>query len=125
MIPKTFDASFSQVKELAARFSANESAYLSQKYQEAEVRQDFLDKFWIALGWDVHHEEHPNPYEREVRIEKSVMVENRGKRADYAFFTSPNFLQARFMAEATRSTKMPSVRRRGCRRCRQASCSRL
>jgi type I restriction-modification system DNA methylase subunit len=105
MIPKTFEDSFLQVKELAARFGANESAFLSPRYQEAEVRQDFLDKFWVALGWDVHHEEHPNPYEREVKIEKGVMVENRGKRADYAFFTSPNFLQARFMAEAKKPAR--------------------
>lgn len=104
-IPKTFEDSFAQVSELAARFNENEAAYLSPKYQEAEVRQDFLDKFWVALGWDVYHQEHPNPYEREVKIEKSVMVGDRGKRADYAFYTRPNFLQARFMAEAKKPSR--------------------
>jgi adenine-specific DNA-methyltransferase len=74
-------------------------------YQEAEVRQDFLDKFFIALGWDVYHQEHPNPYEREVKIEKSVMVGDRGKRADYAFYTAPNYLQARFIAEAEKPAR--------------------
>lgn len=95
MVPKNFETAFEQVTELATRFADNESAYLSPRYQEAEVRQDFLDKFFVALGWDVYHQEHPNPYEREVKIEKSVMVGDRGKRADYAFYTRPNFLQAR------------------------------
>ncbi len=104
-IPKTFQESYAHVRELVDRFRKNESAYLSPKYQEAEVRQEFLDKFWVALGWDVYHQEQPNPYEREVRIEKSVMVGDRGKRADYAFYTRPNFLQARFMAEAKKPSR--------------------
>ena len=104
-IPKTFELAFEKVSLLSARFGENEAAYLSPKYQEAEVRQDFLDSFWVALGWEVYHHEHPNPYEREVRIEKSVMVGDRGKRADYAFFTRPNFLQARFMAEAKKPSR--------------------
>lgn len=86
-IPKTFEDAFEQTSGLASKFGENEAAYLSPKYQEAEVRQDFLDKFWVALGWDVYHAEHPNPYEREVKIEKSVMVGDRGKRADYAFLS--------------------------------------
>ena len=105
MVPKNFETAFEQVTELATRFADNESAYLSPRYQEAEVRQDFLDKFFVALGWDVYHQEHPNPYEREVKIEKSVMVGDRGKRADYAFYTRPNFLQARFMAEAKKPAR--------------------
>jgi type I restriction-modification system DNA methylase subunit len=105
MVPKSFDEAFLQVKGLAERFALNESAYLSPKYQEAEVRQDFLDNFFVALGWDVYHKEHPNPYEREVKIEKSVIVGDRGKKADYAFYTAPNFLQPRFMAEAKKPSR--------------------
>ncbi len=104
-IPKNFSDSFEQVGRLAERFAANSSVYLAPRYQEAELRQEFLDRFWIALGWDVFHQQHPNPYEREVKIEKSVMVGDRGKRADYAFFTRPNFLQARFMAEAKKPSR--------------------
>ena len=104
-IPKTFEDSFAHVRELAARFAENEAAYLSPKYIEQEVRGQFLDPFFEALGWDVYHREHPNPYEREVKIEKSVMVGDRGKRADYAFFTKPNFFQARFLAEAKKPAR--------------------
>ncbi|CAN5202383.1 hypothetical protein BH20ACI1_BH20ACI1_27720 [soil metagenome] len=100
MIPDNFTDAYAQVKNLVQRFNANEKEYLSADYQEANVRQEFLDKFFVALGWDVYHERQTNPYQREVRIEKSIKVEGRGKRADYAFFLAPNFQQTRFIAEA-------------------------
>lgn len=59
-----------------------------------------IPNYFVALGWEVYHEEQKNPYEREVRIEQSVKVEGRGKRADYAFFLARNFSQVRFIAEA-------------------------
>lgn len=105
MVLKTFEDAFAQVKALATRFSDNEAAYLAPKYQEAEARNDFINPFFVALGWDVYHHEHPNPYEREVKIEKSVMVGDRGKRADYAFYTTPNYHQARFLAEAKKPAR--------------------
>ncbi len=105
MIAKTFTDSFAEVQKLSADFHKHIDEYLKPKYQEAEVRQDFLDKFFVALGWDVYHHENQNPYEREVKIEKSVMVQGRGKRADYAFYTAPNFTQAKFMAEAKKPSK--------------------
>jgi hypothetical protein len=37
-------------------FRANEKFYRSPAYQEQEARRDFIDKFWLALGWDVNHE---------------------------------------------------------------------
>ena len=46
---------FARVKELVADFRANEKFYLSPAYQEQEARRDFIDKFWLALGWDVNH----------------------------------------------------------------------
>jgi predicted type IV restriction endonuclease len=55
------------VKQLAANFKANETFYLSAGYQEAEARRDFIDKFLIALGWDVNHDTQKNPYEQEVK----------------------------------------------------------
>ena len=52
-IPGNFQESHAQVCALIADFRAREPFYLSSEYQEAEARQDFIDKFWIALGWDV------------------------------------------------------------------------
>ena len=94
----TLDSAFEQVAELVRRFQANEARYLASDYQEAEARKDFIDKFLIALGWDVNHDHQTNPYEQEVKVERADGDSKR--RADYAFYLSPNFTDARFFVEA-------------------------
>ncbi|MEK7250788.1 MAG: hypothetical protein AAB209_10255, partial [Bacteroidota bacterium] len=54
------------VRQLVEDLKQQESAFLSPSYQESQVRQDFIDKFFTALGWDVTHEKQKNPFEREV-----------------------------------------------------------
>jgi type I restriction-modification system DNA methylase subunit len=99
MIPQTFDDAFQRVKHLASVFKQNEKQYLEPSYSEAQVRLDFIDKFLIALGWDVYHEQQTNPYEQEVKVERTVSVNEARKRADYAFLDS-NFRDVRFYVEA-------------------------
>ena len=55
-MPSNFDQALLKVKQLVADFKENEKFYLSAAYQEQEARHDFIDKFWIALGWDVNHD---------------------------------------------------------------------
>ncbi len=88
-----------KISRLAATFRANEGRYLSSNYQEAEVRKDFIDKFFIALGWDVNHDEQTNPYEQEVKVEPPVSAGGQ-RRADYAFHLAPNYRDVRFFVEA-------------------------
>jgi hypothetical protein len=67
-----FEEAFGRVKQLVADFRANEKFYHSPAYQEMSFahrmgeggrrpdeggsNRDFIDKFWLALGWDVNHE---------------------------------------------------------------------
>ncbi|MCK4461096.1 MAG: type I restriction enzyme HsdR N-terminal domain-containing protein, partial [candidate division Zixibacteria bacterium] len=95
-----FDVAFEKVSRLVEKFGSNKSYYLSAKYQEAEARLDFIDKFWIALGWDVNHDQQTNPYEQEVKVEKGVATGGGQRRADYAFYLAPNFHDVRFFVEA-------------------------
>jgi hypothetical protein len=99
MATPAFDEAFEKVSKLTATFKASEARYLSSDYQEAEVRKDFVDKFFIALGWDVNHDEQTNPYEQEVKVEPSVSASGQ-RRADYAFHLKPNFRDVRFFVEA-------------------------
>jgi type I restriction-modification system DNA methylase subunit len=96
---------FETIKQLVADFKAQEAAYLSPSYQESRVRQDFIDKFFAALGWDVTHERQKNPYEQEVKIENKVSTQGSQRRADYAFFIAPNFRDVKFYAEAKKPAK--------------------
>lgn len=98
-IPQTFDEAFTRVKELVAIFQENESFYTSISYNEADARKDFIDKLWIALGWDVNHEQQTDPYKQEVKVERGVATSEFRKRADYAFL-APNFRDVRFYVEA-------------------------
>jgi predicted type IV restriction endonuclease len=59
-----FDSAFEKVGELVRQFEEHEVEYLAPKYQETEVRTDFIDKFFTALGWDVRHERQTNPREQ-------------------------------------------------------------
>ncbi|MGH9430294.1 MAG: Eco57I restriction-modification methylase domain-containing protein [Terriglobia bacterium] len=94
-----FEDAFEKVSKLAARFQANEARYLSPDYQEAEARKDFIDKLFIALGWDVNHDVQTNPYEQEVKVEPTVQAGGQ-RRADYAFHLAPNYRDVRFFVEA-------------------------
>ena len=98
-IPQTFDEAFTRVKELVAIFKESEERYLSPGYSEAQARLDFIDKFWIALGWDVNHEQQTDPYKQEVKVERGVATSEFRKRSDYAFL-APNFRDVRFFVEA-------------------------
>ena len=77
---------------------------MQPSYSEAQARMDFIDKFWIALGWDVNHDNQTNPYEQEVKVERGEAVKGRRQRADYAFF-GQNFRDVLFFVEA----KKPSA----------------
>jgi len=94
-----FDTAFARVKALVADFRANEKFYLSPAYQEQEARRDFIDKFWLALGWDVNHETQKNPFEQEVKVERREHGFSQ-RRADYAFYLAPNFRDVKFYVEA-------------------------
>ena len=98
----TLDTAHTATCQLVALFEANAAHYSSSSYQEAEVRKDFLDKFFVALGWDVNHDTQTNPYEQEVKIEKPVKTGESKRRADYAFYLAPQFRNPVFLVEAKR-----------------------
>ena len=100
LIIMAFQESFHSIKTLLDDFKSNEKHYLNPNYSEADVRNDFINKFFIALGWDVRHETQKNPYEQEVRVEKPVLIAKAQKRADYTFYLSPNFRDVKFFVEA-------------------------
>lgn len=102
MIPNDFNTAHEKVVRLVKTFADSHDKYLAADYNESAARKDFIDKFFIALGWDVNHDEQTNPYEQEVKVERNVAVAARVKKADYAFFLKPNFGQERFFVEAKR-----------------------
>jgi adenine-specific DNA-methyltransferase len=75
-----FHSAWVATKILVESFLKNKEFYVdSGRYQEAEVRTDFIDKLFIVLGWDVSHDRQRDPYRQEVKIEKSDSGRPRGK----------------------------------------------
>jgi hypothetical protein len=44
------------ILDLIERFERNKEAYKSGAYNETQVRREFIDPFFEALGWDVNNE---------------------------------------------------------------------
>jgi hypothetical protein len=95
-----FERAWIAAKELSARFSANSAYYIAGDYVEVELRRDFINKLFVALGWDVHHDLESNPYRQEVKIERSDR--RAAGKADYAFSLAPHYTRVRFLLEAKR-----------------------
>ena len=91
-------ASFQQeLARLVETFGKNLAAYKSGSYDEASLRQEFLNPFFRALGWDIENNAGLIPQHREVEIESRTQIGGRQKRADYLFRNHPT---DRFVCEA-------------------------
>jgi hypothetical protein len=90
------------IHRLVARFEENRDAYRSGRYNEAQLREEFLNPFFKALGWDVYNDNDNAPQYREVLHEDSIDIEGKSKAPDYAFRIGP---ERKFFVEA----KKPAV----------------
>lgn len=102
-----YNSSFEKIKGLAEDFKNGFAQFTSPEYSEARVRQDFIDKFFDALGWDVYHNIQKNPYYQEVKIERPQKQQQSKaqKRADYSFCLAPDFKHPKFFVEAKKPAR--------------------
>lgn len=82
---------------LVEQFRRNLHHYKGNTYDEASLRQEFLNPLFRALGWDMENRAGLIPQHREVEIESRTEIAGRQKRADYLFRTDR---QDRFICEA-------------------------
>ena len=45
--------SLQEISALVERFGRNREAYLSGNYNETQLRREFIDPLFAAVGWDV------------------------------------------------------------------------
>jgi hypothetical protein len=57
------------ISELIKNFSSHLSDYESNGYLESQLRTDFLDELFKALGWDITNKANLSPFKREVLAE--------------------------------------------------------
>lgn len=73
-----------KIQVLVGKFERDKTHYLSKGYPEAQVRIDFVNPFFEALGWDIENEvgclnfiknSHPPSAERE-KIEREIAIKD-------------------------------------------------
>ncbi|HNB54245.1 MAG TPA: hypothetical protein PK530_20015, partial [Anaerolineales bacterium] len=90
------------IPALMQRFRDNLSDYRSGKYNETQLRREFLDPFFEALGWDVNNALGYAEAYKDVIHEDAVKIAGATKAPDYGFRVGGT---RKFFVEA----KKPSV----------------
>ncbi|MFN7259856.1 MAG: Eco57I restriction-modification methylase domain-containing protein [Cyclobacteriaceae bacterium] len=101
----TRDEAKAIVDKLVQRFAEHSEEYHLPEYNEQKTRQDFINPFFKALGWDIDNEKDASEAYREVIYEDKVVVRGKAKAPDYGFRLSGSGKKRLFFVEA----KKPSV----------------
>lgn len=80
-----FETSKKKIAELVEEFKTNEHIYKTAAYDEENTKIHFINKFFIALGWDVTNELGASPQFKDVEFEDTVIVGGKPKAPDYCF----------------------------------------
>lgn len=93
------------IEKLVERFAEHRKDYHLPDYNEQKTRQDFINPFFKALGWDIDNEKGDSEAYREVIYEDKVVVKGKAKAPDYGFRLAGSATKRLFYVEA----KKPSV----------------
>jgi type I restriction-modification system DNA methylase subunit/predicted type IV restriction endonuclease len=74
-----------KILELVDRFSSNLESYKQGKYNETQVRREFIDPLLEELGWDIANKQGYAEAYKEVVHEDVVKVGGATKAPDYSF----------------------------------------
>ncbi|MCL4468542.1 MAG: type IV restriction endonuclease, partial [Deltaproteobacteria bacterium] len=74
-----------QVSDLIERFERNQQSYTSSQYNEAQLRQEFINPFFEALGWDVRNIQGNAEAYKDVIHEDAIKIGSAVKAPDYCF----------------------------------------
>ncbi len=74
-----------QILDLIARFERDRDRYAAGQYNETELRREYLDPFFRALGWDVDNSQGYSERYKQVVHEDSIRVAGKAAAPDYAF----------------------------------------
>lgn len=87
--------------DLVGRFAHNIDYYHRPDYNETQVRREFIDPLFMALGWDVDNRQGVSPRYQEVIHEASLREKDSVRAPDYGFRVGS---ETRFYVEAKKPT---------------------
>ena len=74
-----------QISDLVERFERNIEAYRNPAYNETQLRREFIDPFFEALGWDLANKAGSAEQYKDVIHEDAIKVAGATKAPDYCF----------------------------------------
>lgn len=74
-----------EISDLIERFERNRESYMSGQYNETQLRREFLDPFFTALGWDVDNKQGYAEAYKDVIHEDALKIGGATKAPDYCF----------------------------------------
>ncbi len=74
-----------RIIELVETFNRNIDAYKGPNYNETQVRREFIDPFFIELGWDINNINGLAEAYKDVIHEDSIKIGDAFKAPDYCF----------------------------------------
>lgn len=74
-----------EIIALVERFEEHHEVYTSASYNETQLRDDFLNPFFVALGWDVDNTSGYAEAYRDVVKEEALRTEDGVKAPDFTF----------------------------------------
>ena len=104
-----------EIKILIDKFSSQFDFYKSLNYNEAQTRQDFINPFFKALGWDIDNTKQQLETYRDVRHEDKIKVNGHTKAPDYSFNLNGKrkfFVEAKKPSISIKENPMPALQLR-------------
>ena len=94
-----------KIRALVQKYEQGKEVYRTSRFNETQVRNEFLDPLFEALGWDIRNFAGKKTNEREVLLEEGIKADafTHSKKPDYTFRL---FGERKFFLEA----KKPCVR---------------
>jgi type I restriction-modification system DNA methylase subunit len=93
-----------EIKSLITRYNDFKQVYQKPQYNETQLRREFTDPFFRALGWDIDNNDGLSELYKDVVHEDSIQIRGENtKIADYSFRIGGKRI---FIVE----TKKPSIR---------------
>lgn len=76
-----------RIHALIEKYEANKDFYRTSRFNETQVRTEFLDPLFEILGWDIRNSAGKNTNEREVLLEEPLKANaaSHTKKPDYTF----------------------------------------
>lgn len=76
-----------KIRTLVQKYEQGKEVYRTSRFNETQVRNEFLDPLFEILGWDIRNSASKNTNEREVLLEESIKANaaSHTKKPDYTF----------------------------------------